>query len=79
MESGLGSGPTGYFMDASRLDEEFPQVDPGKGVPPLVFERVERAFCQGAACCVIGWMLDLAVPAWLPAVPTGLGRGLSLR
>jgi len=29
MESGLGSGPTGYFMDASRLDEEFPQVDPG--------------------------------------------------
>jgi len=35
-------------MDASRLDEEFPQ-------------------------------LDLAVPAWLPAVPAGLGRGLSLR
>jgi len=24
-------------MDASRLDEEFPQVDPGKGVPPRVF------------------------------------------
>jgi hypothetical protein len=37
MESGLGSGHTGYFMDASRLDEEFPQVDPGKGVPLRVF------------------------------------------
>jgi hypothetical protein len=48
MESGLGSGRTGYFMDAYRLDEEFPQ-------------------------------LDLAVPAGLPAVPTGLGCGLSLR
>jgi hypothetical protein len=37
MESGLGSGHTGYFMDACRLDEEFPQVDPGKGVPLRVF------------------------------------------
>jgi hypothetical protein len=37
MESGLGSGHTGYFMDVSRLDEEFPQVDPGKGVQPRVF------------------------------------------